>query len=213
MKNHKTHTDHGKKRKQKGRFLIRLGLLLIAAALCFVIYNLYEEHRAREPSGQALDALQEYIPGSDQNDDTSMPDYMLNPDMEMPTQTIDGIDYIGVLEIPSLNLELPVISQWSYPNLRIAPCRYSGSAYSGGLVIAAHNYDSHFGRLKTLQTDDEVIFTDIDGNTFTYKVAVMEILEPLATEEMKSEEWDLSLFTCTIGGRSRVTVRCVLEDQ
>lgn len=213
MKNHKTHTDHGKKRKQKGRFLIRLGLLLIAAALCFIIYNLYEEHRAREQSGQALDALQEYIPGSDQNDDTSMPDYMLNPDMEMPTQTIDGIDYIGVLKIPSLNLELPVISQWSYPNLRIAPCRYSGSAYSGGLVIAAHNYDSHFGRLKTLQTDDEVIFTDIDGNTFTYKVAVMEILEPLATEEMKSEEWDLSLFTCTIGGRSRVTVRCVLEDQ
>lgn len=213
MKNHKTHTDHGKKRKQKGRFLIRLGLLLIAAALCFIIYNLYEEHRAREQSGQALDALQEYIPGSDQNDDTSMPDYMLNPDMEMPTQTIDGIDYIGVLAIPSLNLELPVISQWSYPNLRIAPCRYSGSAYSGGLVIAAHNYDSHFGRLKTLQTDDEVIFTDIDGNTFTYKVAVMEILEPLATEEMKSEEWDLSLFTCTIGGRSRVTVRCVLEDQ
>lgn len=213
MKNHKTHTDHGKKRKQKGRFLIRLGLLLIAAALCFIIYNLYEEHRAQELSGQALDALQEYIPGSDQNDDTSMPDYMLNPDMEMPTQTIDGIDYIGVLEIPSLNLELPVISQWSYPNLRIAPCRYSGSAYSGGLVIAAHNYDSHFGRLKTLQTDDEVIFTDIDGNTFTYKVAVMEILEPLATEEMKSEEWDLSLFTCTIGGRSRVTVRCVLEDQ
>ena len=213
MKNHKTHTDHGKKRKQKGRFLIRLGLLLIAAALCFIIYNLYEEHRARVQSGQALDALQEYIPGSDQNDDTSMPDYMLNPDMEMPTQTIDGIDYIGVLEIPSLNLELPVISQWSYPNLRIAPCRYSGSAYSGGLVIAAHNYDSHFGRLKTLQTDDEVIFTDIDGNTFAYKVAVMEILEPLATEEMKSEEWDLSLFTCTIGGRSRVTVRCVLEDQ
>lgn len=213
MKNHKTHTDDGKKRKQKGRFLIRLGLLLIAAALCFIIYNLYEEHRAREQSGQALDALQEYIPGSDQNDDTSMPDYMLNPDMEMPTQTINGIDYIGVLEIPSLNLELPVISQWSYPNLRIAPCRYSGSAYSGGLVIAAHNYDSHFGRLKTLQTDDEVIFTDIDGNTFTYKVAVMEILEPLATEEMKSEEWDLSLFTCTIGGRSRVTVRCVLDDQ
>lgn len=213
MKNHKTYTDHEKKRKQKGRFLIRLGLLLIAAALCFIIYNLYEEHRAREQSGQALDALQEYIPGSDQNDDTSMPDYMLDPDMEMPMQTIDGIDYIGVLEIPSLNLELPVISQWSYPNLRIAPCRYSGSAYSGGLVIAAHNYDSHFGRLKTLQTDDEVIFTDIDGNTFTYKVAVMEILEPLATEEMKSEEWDLSLFTCTIGGRSRVTVRCVLDDQ
>ena len=210
MKNNKIHRQ-GK--KHKGMLLIRLGLLLIAVAFCFIGYNFYDEYRARESSGDALASLEEYLPDNDKTDDSAMPDYMLNPDMEMPTAMIDGIDYIGVLSIPALDLELPIISQWSYPNLRIAPCRYSGSAYSQNLVIAAHNYSTHFGNLKNLQVGDEVIFTDMDGNTFTYKMEVLEILEPTATEEMKSEDWDLTLFTCTIGGQSRVTVRCILDEK
>lgn len=44
-----------------------------------------------------------------------LPDYMLCPDMEMPVKTIEGVDYIGILTIPALELELPVISEWSYP--------------------------------------------------------------------------------------------------
>ena len=74
------------------------------------------------------------------------PDYILNPEMDMPTQEVDGQSYIGVLELQPLGLSLPIISQWSYPGLRIAPCRYTGSAYQNDLVIAAHNYTSHFGR-------------------------------------------------------------------
>ena len=49
--------------------------------------------------------------------------------MPMPEETIDGRSYIGVLEIPSLSLQLPVIGSWSYAELREAPCRYAGSAY------------------------------------------------------------------------------------
>lgn len=67
-------------------------------------------------------------------------DYILNPEMDMPTQEIDGQDYIGTLVIESLGLSLPIISEWSYPRLRIAPCRYAGSAYLDNMVIAAHNY-------------------------------------------------------------------------
>jgi sortase A len=29
---------------------------------------------------------------------------------------------------------------------------------------------------------------------------------------MESGDWDLTLFTCTTGGQSRITVRCVLKD-
>ena len=36
----------------------------------------------------------------------------------------------------------------------------------------------------------------------------LELLWPEQTEEMLSGEWDLTLFTCTLGGRQRVTVRC-----
>ena len=143
---------------------------------------------------------------------TAIPDYVLCPDMEMPVETINGIDYIGVLEIPALELELPVISQWSYPDLKTAPCRYSGSAYLNNLIICGHNYTSHFGNLKNLWEGDVATFTDMDGNVFTYKMVERETLHPTDIEGMESGNWDLTLFTCTVGGQSRVTVRFELEE-
>lgn len=127
---------------------------------------------------------------------------------EITLEDLDGAACIGVLEIPKIDLKLPVLSEWSYPLLKKAPCRYSGSAYLDNLVIAAHNYRTHFGKLKELETGDEVIFTDAAGNRFEYKVAVVEALTPQSVEDMTSGEWALSLFTCTLDGKNRVTVRC-----
>ena len=76
-------------------------------------------------------------------------------------------------------------------------------------VIAAHNYKTHFGRLKELRPGDEVRFTDTEGNAFRYTVAELETLGKYDVEEMAAGDWDLTLFTCTYGGQSRVTVRCL----
>ena len=195
--------------KHKGKGLIFTGLLLIAAALFLTGYNLFDQMRAQRSAAQAAAQLAERLPQTRQTD---VPDYLLTPEMEMPVETIDGVDYVGVLRIPSLALELPVISQWSYPLLKIAPCRYSGSAYQNNLVLCAHNYASHFGNLKNLHSGAAVTFTDMDGNLFTYQVAELETLPPQATEEMENGDWDLTLFTCTVGGQSRVTVRCTAEQ-
>ena len=195
--------------KHKGKGLIFTGLLLIAAALFLTGYNLFDQMRAQRSAAQAAAQLTEQLPQTSQAD---VPDYLLSPEMEMPVETIDGVDYVGVLRIPALALELPVISQWSYPLLKIAPCRYSGSAYQNNLVLCAHNYASHFGNLKNLHIGAAVTFTDMDGNLFTYQVAELETLPPQATEEMENGDWDLSLFTCTVGGQSRVTVRCTAEQ-
>lgn len=121
---------------------------------------------------------------------------------------IDDREYIGVLSIPALGRELPVISSWDYPGLRVAPCRYTGSAYTDDLVIATHNYASHFGRLRELSQGDSIRFTDTDGNVFDYVVSELEILEPYAVSQMTEGDWDLTLFTCTPGGQYRVTLRC-----
>ena len=77
------------------------------------------------------------------------------------------------------------------------------------MVIAGHNYGTHFGGLKRLSAGDTVTFTDMRGNTFTYTVAEIETLRPSEVEQMQSGDWDLTLFTCTTDSRSRVTVRCV----
>lgn len=215
-------------RKQEGLLLITIGLLLIAAAIFLVSYNLYDELRAEQSARQAVTQLDAYLPAeaaleapSDSAGDqeplvsderTVIPDYVLSPNMEMPVETINGIDFIGVLRIPALELELPIISEWNYPNLKSAPCRYSGSAYLNNLILCGHNYASHFGSLKTLSEGDIATFTDIDGNVFIYKMVERETLNPTDIEGMESGNWDLTLFTCTVGGQSRVTIRFDLEE-
>ncbi len=180
------------------------GLLLLAAAFLLISYNLWEGQQAGDAAGKVLDELTQAMKQQSEN----IPDYLEHPEMEMPTLEVEGNQYIGTLEIPALGLTLPVMSQWSYPKLRIAPCRYAGSAYQEGFVIAAHNYSSHFGNLNQLSSGDRIYFTDVTGNRFSYQVAEVEELNPTALEEMVNEGWDLSLFTCTLSGQARVTVRC-----
>lgn len=91
---------------------------------------------------------------------------------------IDGYSYIGYLSIPKLELELPIMADWDYARLRIAPCRYTGSVRGEDLVIMAHNYASHFGGLAKLSEGDNVIFTDMDGITTVYEVVAQDILAP-----------------------------------
>ena len=126
----------------------------------------------------------------------------------MTEKEIDGQYYIGYLSIPILELELPVISEWSYPRLRIAPCRHFGSTKTDDLVIAAHNYESHFGKLKQLKTGDLLTFTDMDGEKILYEVQVIDVLQPTAVDAVKNSDFDLVLYTCTYGGGSRVVVFC-----
>ena len=211
---------------KKGNGLILLGTALILGALGLTIWNMYDENRARSSAETVVDQLQVNLPDSfisesevsqeavmpaeTAPEEVEIPDYRLDPNREMPTNTVNGKTYVGVLSIPTLGLELPVIQQWNYSNLRTAPCRYTGSPYSNDLVIAAHNYMSHFGNLKKLCTGDPVVFTDMEGNIFRYEVSVLETLQPTAVDEMTSGQWPLSLFTCTVGGKMRVTVRCEL---
>ena len=212
MKNKK-----GNCREKEGRFLIAFGLLLIAAAFSLITYNLCEEQNAANQSLKVLLELtaemQDHVSAKDTLGESTRqelvyPDYILNPNMDMPTIEIDGNDYIGILEIPDLELELPVMSHWSYSHLKTSPCRYTGSTYLNNMVIAAHNYIRHFGHLKELSEGATVIFTDIDGNVFTYKVALVEMLLPTDIETLENSNWDLTLFTCSISGSCRVTVRC-----
>ena len=199
------------KHKKPGTWFMMGGLLLMAAALLLTLYNVWDERRAAasaEDAAQALEnALPEAVNPSDP-EEQEIPAYILDPDREMPATEIDGNSYIGTLTISCLGLELPVMETWSYPKLRVAPCRYSGSAYKDDMIIAAHNYRTHFGKLKNLRPGDEVQFTDTEGNVFRYTVEETETLDKYAVEEMESGSWDLTLFTCTYGGQSRVTVRC-----
>ena len=105
-----------------------IGALLLSAALILTIYNIYDAKRAEEAAKAVLPALQEgmereaeTIAGLEEHGESGA---LINPDREMPSVEIDGDCYIGILEIPSIGLTLPVMKDWSYAKLRIAPCLY-----------------------------------------------------------------------------------------
>ena len=201
----------GKNKRKPGTWLMAGGLLLIAAALLLTGYNLWDEWRAGQTAQQVLEQMPEppeHEEPSAGNGELEIPDYLLNPDMEMPTVEIDGNAYIGTLDIPRLNISLPIMGEWSDAKLKTAPCRFAGSCYEGGFVIAGHNYRTHFGPLDRLAPGDRVVFTCVDGSAFEYEVVELQVLAPTAAEEMTDDGWDLSLFTCTLGGQTRLTVRC-----
>lgn len=197
-----------------GNLSIFLGAALILSALALVLYNRQEAARAERASAQQLAQLLEQIENNTPSTESTeiVPgtpvEYIDPSELVMTEAVINGHSYIGYLSIPELELELPVMSGWSYDKLQISPCRFTGTLLGEDLVIMAHNYPKHFGRIADLTEGSRVIFTDMDGEATIYEVAAMDILDPGALDEIISGEFDLTLFTCTYGGEKRVTVYC-----
>ena len=219
-------------RKILGVMCVLTGILCLMAAAGLVINNQNEAEQAAQFSGDILVEVQNVIQQSptasvleiepaetvslklpqEQSPDLQAEEEIAEPDpelQEMVTIQVDGVDCIGILSIPVLRLELPVLSDWSYEKLKMAPCVYYGSCFEPDFVIAGHNYQGHFYNLSQLRPKDLVFFTDASGNVYQYEVVLLETLSPEATEAMITSGFDLSLYTCTPGGGNRVTVRCM----
>lgn len=209
------------KRKSKiSTFLIIMGTMLLLVALFLIVFNIQQDKESGEAADTVMAELKEDIRDNSENhiDEVTAPasfDVTAAIKEELSDETlieINGNTYIGYISIPELSLELPVMSEWNYDNLKISPCRYKGTAANGDLIIAAHNYQSHFGRLKEIYNGSKIYFTDGDGVVREYEIQQVETIEgqDIAAMEFGSDDtWDMTLFTCTIWGGSRVTVRAV----
>ena len=184
--------------KKAGIFFVIAGAVLILSALLLFLYNANEDDRAGEQAEALLEEVRAEMEEAPVEDD--------NP--EMTVVEIGGYGYIGYLSIPKLEVDLPVMADWDYNRLQLAPCRQFGSTKTDDLVIAAHNYNSHFGALSTLETGDEVLFTDMNRRVSRYAVDRVETLEATAVDAVQNSGHDLVLYTCTYGGRTRVVAFC-----
>lgn len=204
-------------RSKVGTVCMALGAMLMLIALSLFLLNQQENNEAGDHVEHILPQVIEQIDISSNTTTTNIlgdnPNY-LNPDDPTMTEVeIDGYTYIGYLSIPNIELELPIMSEWDYSKLKLSPCHYSGSTKTNDLIICAHNYTRHFGPIRNLSSGDLIYFTDMNGMIWKYEVDVVEILPPANIEEMIAGDYDLTLFTCTYGGQSRVTVRCRCLDK
>ena len=180
-----------------------LGALLISAAVLLTAHNLHEARQAAEFAEQTALRLTDGLSRTHAVPQTTE----ASGTEEAPHVAVDGTEYLGLLEVPSLGLTLPVAAQWDYPTLKRTPCRYSGTSAEDNLIILAHNYHTHFGRLKQLAPGAEVYLTELSGARTAYIVTGLERISPDGLPALESQA-ALTLLTCTPGGKSRLAVLC-----
>ena len=188
----------------KGKLFIIVGVFLILISLTMTFYNKYEDLNAGKQAKAALDVFKNEVVVQNHIVESLTTEEV----KEMKTVNINGDDFIGTITIPSINLELPVMSEYSYSKLKKAPCRYYGNLFTNDLIICAHAYETFFANLIKLKQNDLIFFTDVDGNNYAYEVLEIEILRPTDVDKMVNNEFDLTLYTCTSDNINRVTVRC-----
>lgn len=194
-----------KKSKKTAVILIGIGLFFILSAVLLWGFNEITSYRVAQETAKILSNLENHM-----LEDISVPTEAA--DGTMPTRTANGMNIVGVVSIPTLEIEVPVAAEWSYENLRKCACWYSGTAKDGRLIILAHNYNRHFGNLKNAAVGDEVQFMDVNGTLYLYNVTAIEILAKNELDKLTASESDLTLFTCTYGGQNRIVVRCMKQS-
>lgn len=210
--------------RKAGNVMILSGAVLISGAAGLWIYNVKTSDEAEKASEFAVSAFFSYaeeekseaessphIPSVSEACSAIYSRYSVSA-AEIPEEPVfenEGTEWLAVIEIPVLELSLPVCSELTMDNLKLYPCRYTGTVSENNIIIAAHNYESHFGNIKKLQQGDEIYYTDASGEKTLYAVTETEVIPGNDTEAMKNGSWDMTLFSCDISGRSRITVRCV----
>lgn len=203
------------KRKTYGRIVMLIGVVLILIALGIVAFNVYTQMEGEKQRFQVMEKLEKKIV---ENKDNPKPNETIVDKNERTANDcviLDGVAYIGYITIPSLDIKLPVSKEWDSGLLNVGACRYKGSTYQDNLVICAHNYFTYFAKIYKLASGDEVVFTDIYNEDIIYEVSNQEVIDGGDIDSMLKNEndWDLTMFTCTLSGRTRQTVRCVRKSE
>ena len=183
-------------KRNKGIVFLLIGILLLLVAVGMYLNNINEDKKAGQKAREILIEFDAAL----QN-----PATFENPS---PVIKVMGNEFCGKIIVDKLGLELPVYDKLDANRLKSAPCRYSGSVDTNDIIIAAHNYKSHFGALGRMEKGDKVSFVDAYGITRNFEVCEVVMLDGTAISDMHSGGWDLTLFTCTKNRKQRVTIRC-----
>lgn len=119
---------------------------------------------------------------------------------------------IAKLYIEKIDLEIAVLSEWSYELLDISVNKFSGpeANESGNFIVIGHNYSNgeHFGKLNLVEINDQIHLMDLSGRKITYEVYEILIIEPDETDKLKTVDIrTVTLITCDTNRDLRLVVK------
>ncbi|MBE6617074.1 MAG: sortase [Ruminococcaceae bacterium] len=170
------------------RALLMIGVAFIVAAVLITVVPMISQKIARSKNTEILGQMYSLIP---QVRAGSVDDRI---DMDMPSLEIDGMNFVGIIEVPKHSVHLPVYSSWDGGKVSRFPCRYTGSIYDGSLIIGGSDGAGQFDFSKTISIGDTVSVTDMTGARYSYRVAWVEITDDVSRENLASLDAELVLF-------------------
>lgn len=182
------------------RIYIIIGSSLIVTAIVVFISWQWTIHTAEHKLINYVNTIFESIP----EPQGAVPEE--RRDNTMPTLSIDGTDFIGILEIPHYNSVLPVSMNWD--NLYKYPCHFSGSIYDRSLQIGGTSQKGQYDFYRNISVGDSVFFTDMEGNRFSYEVTNVRYEKNADKTSLQREDSSLILFIKNIYALEYIIIYC-----
>ena len=203
-------TDNAKRSFPWGKLLIILGVLLLAAGAVLFLGNRAEEIAAEQSARRLLAAVESEIMAKGED---PLPEHAPKPGKEPapPLEELYAVD--GILTIPKIGITLPVLRDYSEDLLRVSVCIFEReTGEDGRMVLAGHDYKSHFGKIKTLVPGDAVDYETLSGGLRHYTVIEVTAIDPDDRAGLEAGEWDMTLLTCNRDLSKRILVRLGRTD-
>ena len=127
-------------------------------------------------------------------------------DNTMSVLSVDGTDFVGIIEIPRYESTLPVCADWGKTSKY--PCRFSGSIYNGTMQIGATTQKGQYDFYRELSMGDTVIYTDMEGNRYTFTITSLRYAKHADQAALQHEEAPLTLFIKNIYSFEYLIVFC-----
>jgi LPXTG-site transpeptidase (sortase) family protein len=228
-------TPDMKKKKKAFKFEFFLSVFLLCVLSSYAIYAEYDRNKSEEVSKEILQEISfqdttklvdeevivvrlNAIP--EEKNVTTTQVVQIEQKIEVPDEqkltASDGTIYytIGVINIPSINVNYPILSTYTDELLKIAPCRFHGPNPNevGNLCIAGHNYKNSkfFSKVPNLQLGDKIKITDLSGRMLTYTVYDKFIVNPdelECTSQLTNGNKEITLITCTNDNKQRHIIK------
>ena len=129
-------------------------------------------------------------------------------------ENIQGHKVVGIIKIPKLELEYPILENTNKQTLNLSITKFWGNKINeiGNVTLAGHNNlnGTMFGKIKKLQEGDIIELTDIQNITLKYQVFKVYVIDPnditcILPEQENVRE--VTLITCTNGNKNRLIVK------
>ena len=130
-------------------------------------------------------------------------------DNVMPVLSVDGIDFMSLLEFPSNNRILPVANQWG--NVMEYPCRFAGSVHESALVIGATDRKGQCDFVASISVGDTVFVTDMMGNRYSYLVADILHTDNVHRDLLMNTDAPLTVFVKNTLSDEYILIRCAFS--